>query len=289
MKRSFIRPPALCSAIVVGAGLAAILGACGGGGTITAKSTSSTTVAASGAARTPGGGSFPGASGSVADISGSSMEVQNQQSGQVTVSWTSSTAFTQTATVTASAVTAGECVTVTGSDSNGTITARSVTVSQPTSSGSCASAFPGGGQGFPGSRPPGTFPSSGSGGPPGSVPSGFNGAGISFASGKVTSTTADTLALYGFSSAGFTPGSQSSTPPTSVADTSLTVDLGSSTTYTETRTAAAANLAVGDCVTASGTTDSTGAVAASTVRITSTGGQTCTTGFGGFGGGSPNG
>jgi hypothetical protein len=101
--------------------------------------------------------------------------------------------------------------------------------------------------------------------------------------------TADTLAIYGFSSAGFTPGSQSSSSPTSVKDTTVTVGLSSSTTYTETRTAAAASLAVGDCVTATGATGSTGAVAASTVRITSTGGQTCTTGFGGLGGGSSNG
>ena len=54
----------------------------------------------------------------------------------------------------------------------------------------------------------------------------------------------------------------------------------SSTTYTEKQAAASTNLAVGDCVTAAGSSDSTGAVSATTVRITSTGGQTCTTGFG---------
>ncbi len=48
-----------------------------------------------------GGGSFPGASGSVAAITGSSMEVQNQQTGQVTVSWTSSTTFSKTVTLSA--------------------------------------------------------------------------------------------------------------------------------------------------------------------------------------------
>ena len=44
---------------------------------------------------------------------------------------------------------------------------------------------------------------------------------------------------------------------------------------------------MGDCVTASGSTSSTGAVSATTVRITSTGGKTCTSfgfGAGGFGG-----
>jgi hypothetical protein len=51
-------------------------------------------------------------------------------------------------------------------------------------------------------------------------------------------------------------------------------------------------LAVGDCVTAFGSTASTGAVTASTVRITSTGGKTCSPGFGGGGfrgGGSSSG
>jgi hypothetical protein len=43
---------------------------------------------------------------------------------------------------------------------------------------------------------------------------------------------------------------------------------------------------VGDCVSALGTSSSTGAITASTVRITSTGGKTCAAGFGGgFGGG----
>jgi hypothetical protein len=45
-------------------------------------------------------------------------------------------------------------------------------------------------------------------------------------------------------------------------------------------------LAVGDCVSAFGSASTTGAVTATTVRITSTGGKTCTAGFGGgFGGG----
>jgi hypothetical protein len=43
-------------------------------------------------------------------------------------------------------------------------------------------------------------------------------------------------------------------------------------------------VAVGDCVSAFGPAGTTGSVTATTVRITSTGGGTCTSGFGGGGG-----
>jgi hypothetical protein len=222
----------------------------------------------------------------VAQINGTSMEVQNQQSGQVTVNWTSSTTFTKTVTVTAASVAAGDCVTITGSTSSGQLTANNVTISQPDSSGNCnAGRFGGsGGGGFPGGggSPPngGTLPSR----PSGSFPGGASG--FSFASGKVTSLSATSLVIYGISSAGFSGGAQGSTPPTSIKDSNVTVGLSSSTRYNESQTVTSSTLAVGDCVTAVGSTDSTGAVSARTVRITSTGAQSCTSGFGPPGGGT---
>jgi hypothetical protein len=48
-------------------------------------------------------------------------------------------------------------------------------------------------------------------------------------------------------------------------------------------------VAVGDCVSAFGKTASNGAVTATSVRVTSTGGSTCATGFGGGFGGGPGG
>jgi hypothetical protein len=57
----------------------------------------------------------------------------------------------------------------------------------------------------------------------------------------------------------------------------VNVKVTSSTTYTTNQKAAASDVAVGDCVTAAGSTATTGAVTASTVRITSTGGKSCTT------------
>ncbi len=242
-----------------------------------------------GAATTPSGGAFPFTSGAVAALTGSTMEVQSPQSGQVTVSWTPSTTFTQTATVAASSVAAGDCVTVNGSSSKGTITAKTVSISQPTS-GTCTTG--GGGGGFRGGFGGGTPPGGASGARPGGRAGGFPGNGrgfgrsgnTGFASGKVTSVTSGNLVISGVSSASIPknskPSNNSSKKRPAIKTTTFKVAITGSTTYTEDQAAAASNLAVGDCVTAGGSASSTGAVSATTVRIASTGGQTCTTGFG---------
>jgi Domain of unknown function (DUF5666) len=292
--------------LTLGAGLllAASLAACGGGSshanTATSPTTAGKTTSGSGTGGSgSGSGSFPGASGSVAAVTGSSMEVQNQQTGQVTVGWTSSTTFSKTVTLSAANVAVGDCITVTGSTSTGTLVANSVTVSKPTSSGSCTTGRfgggAGGGGGFPGGAPPngGSRPNGGSlpSAPSGSAPGGASG--FSFASGKVTSISPSAMEIYGISTSGFGGArrtSSSSTPSTSIPSTNVKIGLQGSTTYSETQSTAASSLAVGDCVTAVGSTDSTGAVTARTVRITSTGGQSCSSGFGGFAGsGTANG
>ncbi|HET9076551.1 MAG TPA: DUF5666 domain-containing protein [Acidimicrobiales bacterium] len=277
---------------VLAVSMAAALAACGGGGSprASASGTSSTSTGApapSGSATggSGGGRAFPGASGSVAAISGSSMEVQNPSTGQTTVKWTAATTFDQTVSLAASSLSAGECVTVTGTTSNGTITARSVAVTAAPSSGGCTAGFGAGGRGrFAGGArngtvPPGSAPDTSR--TPGRVP-----ANIGFADGKVVSASATSLVLFGSSFAGLGSRPATSTPPTTAAPTDVTVTLNSSTTFTQVRPAAATNLAVGDCVVANGPADSTGAVTARTVRITSTGGKSCATGFGRFGGGA---
>ena len=66
------------------------------------------------------------------------MEVQSQETGQATVTWTSSTTFTQNATTAASSVAVGDCVTVTGTTAKSTtITAMSVAIVPAPSSGTC--------------------------------------------------------------------------------------------------------------------------------------------------------
>ena len=271
--------------------LAAVLAACGGGSSTSAAAKTSSSTAAPTTGRTGGSApgtrrGFPGVVGSVAAINGSSMEVQNPSSGQTTVNWTASTTFAQTVTLTASSVTAGDCVTVVGASSGGRITARSVAVSTAPASGTCA---PGAGaRGFGAGARNGTGPNRT--GPNGttsrrSFPAGgaarFAG---SFASGKVVSSSATSLVILGTSfSGGRQPGS---TPPTTAAPADITVTVQGSTVFTQVRSAAATSLAVGDCVAANGPADSTGAVTARSVRITSTGGKSCTTGFARFGGGA---
>jgi uncharacterized protein DUF5666 len=242
----------------------------------------------------------------VAAISGTSMEVQNPQTGQVTVSWTPTTTFSQTVTVSSSSVATGDCVTVTGSSSKGTITARSVSISQP-SAGKCTQG-PGGR--FGAERPAGsgagfTSPTGGFRPPSGSTGNGarrFPGLGnIAFASGQVAAVSLTSLTVSGFSSASLPKATTKpannqksakttkTARPVALKTTTVKIKLAASTTYTETQASAASTLAVGDCVTAFGSSSSTGAVTATTVRITSTGGQTCSPGFGRFRGGSTNG
>ncbi len=275
------RKPQTLGAVAVGVALAVTLSACGGGGASNAASTSPTTGGSSGSSGS--GARLPGTSGQIAAITGSSMEVQNPQNGQVTVNWTSSTRFSKTVTVSVSSVAAGACVNVVGSNSGGQVTADTVTISQPDSSGSCTARVNGtgggGGTGFGGGFGGGFR----NGAPPsGSVPNPPAGAGnFGFARGKVTSVSPTALVIYGTSSSGTRP--RGSTTSTSVPDTSLTVQLTSSTRYVETQTAGSSDLVVNDCVTAAGATDSTGAVTANTIRISSPGPNGCTIGFGGRG------
>ena len=84
-------------------------------------------------------------SGSVATISGSTMEVQST-TAQTAVTWTPTTTFSETATETVSAVAVGDCLTVTGTPakkSKTTIAARSITISKASTSGTCTSGFGG--------------------------------------------------------------------------------------------------------------------------------------------------
>jgi hypothetical protein len=261
-----------------------------------------------------------GATGSVAALSGSTMEVQNASTGQTTVSWTPTTQFSKTVSETVSSLATGDCVSVTGTaskKSKTTITARSITVTSPSSTGSCTglgartgttggTGAPGGGFGFRGG---GSFRGSGgttSGSRP-SFPSGGSGssnfrklfASLSIASGKVTAVNGSTITVSGInvSPGSFTRTSNKSSTsksskakkPTLPKTETLKITTSSSTTLSATQTVAANALAVGDCVSAFGPAATNGSVTATTVRITSTGGGTCTGGGAGFFGGGGGG
>lgn len=255
-----------------------------------------------------------GATGSIAALNASSMEVQNPSSGQTTVSWTPTTSFSKSVTESVSAVSVGDCVTATGSvskKSKTTIAARSITLTQPNSSGACGATAKAGtfrvGAGS-GRLPAGGFQfRGGSDGGPRNFPQGaarkISGgaagrnfrrqlANLDIASGKVTAVHRSTLTISGVSispgrfrsnskSAGKSP-KHAKRPPKLKTET-LKITSSRSTPVNTSQSATSADLAIGDCVTAFGPAATNGSVTASTVRITSTGGGSCTGGFPGGG------
>jgi hypothetical protein len=265
---------------LAGAGIVVLaVTACGGGGTTATPATPAATVASSaapGSSPAPTGtrAAFPGTVGTAAAVSGSSLEVQNPTSGQVTVTFSATTAFTDTVTVTSKDVTVGSCVTVVGQPSatgaaSKPVTATSVTISAAVK-GNCTAAggFGGFGGGGGGSSPRPSFS-------PRPRPSGSRGAfgrgGFGGANGKVTSVSASGFVVQGRN-------------PTAGTDTSITVTTTATTEYLKTVTAGPSALKVGQCITAVGTANSIGAVAARSIRISQPGPSGCVSGFGGRGG-----
>lgn len=248
-----------------------------------------------------GQGAFPGANGKVVAVNGSTAQVQNQQDGQVAVSWNGSTTFTQQVSATLADVKIGSCVVV-ASAATGTggataaptaaptaVTATSVRVAAKSSDGTCANGFGGGGGGGPqlsgngGNGGPGGTTGGGesSGQPPAGAPSGGpSGApqirGFGGAVGEVTAISGNTFVVKSMTPQ-FNQGSGSSTPSTQTTDVTVTVT--KTTTYTKNGKAASADVKNGVCLRAQGTTDGTGAVTAKAVEISPATNGECSTGF----------
>lgn len=265
-------------ALAAGAVALSVVAACGGGST-TPPAAAPTSHAAGAGETSRANQPPPGAFGTIAAISAGSMEVQNPQSGQVTVNFNGSTTFTNTTTASLADVTTGACVTVasaSGGNQPATLTARTVVVTPASANGCTAGGAFGGGGGFGGGagRPSGAPRPSNRPRPSGAP----NPANFGRAFGSVTAVTATGFTVHGVAR-GSTPAS----------DTTVTVN--SSTTYTKTATASSADLAVSDCVAAIGPADDTGAVTARTIAISKPGPNGCTTGFGrgGFRGGNGGG
>jgi hypothetical protein len=217
--------------------------------------------------------------------------VQNAQTGQTTVTYTPTTTFQQTVAANSSNVTVGTCLTATGKpgktskkSTNKTasrtfgepVTASVVSITQPTS-GACTGGFGGfgggGGGGFP--RPGGArggfggeIPGGGQRPPSGSFRGRAAGQ-FAVASGSVTAVKGSKVTVK-------------ETDPASKKTSDVVVTLTSSTTFTERQSAAASDLAVGKCASSFGTADTTGAVTATSITISTPGANGCTSGFGGF-------
>src|SRR5262245_8418185 len=193
----------------------------------------------------------PAASGTVAAITGTTMQVQNPQVGQVAVTWTSSTRFSHQIATTLAAIKAGDCVTAvapSGTSFDATsFTATSVMVG----SGACAV----GGGPRPSGLPSGTRAS---GFPSGARPSGFPSGrlrGGAVATGKVASISGNTLVI---AARQFGASGTKNKTVTVTSDTRITTEAATTAT----------SVKVGKCVTAEGKADPTGAVTATQVRIT---------------------
>jgi hypothetical protein len=275
---------------LLGAAAALTLSACGTSATSTASqsaaATASPSAAAAGGSSPRAAARGPAASGLIAAVSGSTLQVENAQVGQVAVTWTTATKFTQQVTLSLGSIKAGDCVTASaaaGSPTAASFTATAVTVSQAVN-GRCfggfgAGAFPSAGSSFqPRPRPSGTRSFARPSG--GAVRTG------AFATGSVVSVSGSTIVVAART---FGPGTGASPSASAGTTTNKTVTLTSATKITTVQSATAAAATVGRCVTAQGTTDSTGAVTATTIAVTDPVNGQCTTGFGGFGAGGRRG
>ena len=288
----------LVAAAAAAAAAVLLLAGCGGSAKPSSASSSSSGAGSGVGAAGPGsaqgfagGGARPAASGQIAALSGNSMEVQDPATGQVTVTFTAKTTFTQTVTVPASAIVAGDCVTAVAASSSASasasaaatapatasttaapptaITATMVAVSTPRS-GSCTGPRTGSG---PQQTPPSGAPSGLPSGVPSGLPSGGRTGGTFGRAvfGQVSSVSGSSLVVH---------EAARGTQP--ARDVTVTTD--AATVITEQRSASAATLQVGKCVSAAGTTDSTGAVAATRIAISTPTANGCTSTFGRFGG-----
>jgi hypothetical protein len=208
------------------------------------------------ASPSPSAGARRGLAGNVAfgqlvQITGPTLILSNTN-GDSTVTYAATTTITQTATGTVADITAGSCISATGTkDAAGTLTAASVTLSAPTK-GSCTTPGFGGGGGGGG----GTFSPR----PRFSPPAGA--AGFTAARGQVKTVSGTSVTLTEAS------GTATINVPTTVKITMSTV-------------VTATALQTGQCLTAIGTKASSGAVAARVLTISPAGANGCTAGFGG--------
>lgn len=293
----------------------ALAGCSGSGGTSTATAPavapSATPAGRGGPNRGPGSTQrAPGTSGTVAAVETDRIEVQNPSFGQVTVTFSASTRFSQTVEARVSDIAAGDCVQAVaagqrragaggaGSDagsgsgsrsgtggapasSAGPFTATAVTiVGKADASGACAAngVFDRGGArptAGPRMRTPRPRPT-GTGRPGGAGGNGRFGGFGGLAVGRVVSVSGNSFVVAREAHGGATPGSQ-------------TVRTTSTTTVTRAESTTAKALAVGRCATALGNADDTGTVAATTISLRQAGPAGCVLAGGfrrGMGGGN---
>jgi Domain of unknown function (DUF5666) len=270
----FAAGAAVCSAVL-------FVSACGGGTSASAGTTGARTTAAAGSSGGPaiGARGFPGTTGLLAQIDGTTLQVQSTDT-QTAVTYSPTTTFTDTVAATRSSVVVGVCVqarsarlvagpggsapTAVPGANTSPIEAATVEVSSAVN-GIC-SAF--GGFRTPGARPAGA-PNPGRTRGPGAGSNGFAGLG---AFGKVTAVNGASFTVES------TPAQNDTA--TATAPTTRIVQTTAATTYTRTAAASAKALAVGLCVTALGKSSDTGSIAATSISLRPAQNGSCSSGFG---------
>jgi hypothetical protein len=198
--------------------------------------------------------------GQLVRINGSTL-ILSSSTGDSTVTYATTTTITQTSTGSLANVTPGLCITAAGTkDATGTLVATTVLLSAPVS-GSCTTGFRGGAGGTF-SPPAGATPR----------PSFSPPAGAGSARGLVKSVTGTSVTL---------------TETTGTTTTTVTINVPTTVKVTTSSVVQPSALQTGQCLTALGTKNSSGTVAARSLSITPAGANGCTAGFGrgGFGGG----
>ncbi len=211
-------------------------------------------AAGSSTSPSPGGGGQArnGAAGQLVQINGQTL-ILTAAAGDVTVTYTNTTAFTRMSAAVLADIVQGQCLVASGQkDSAGILTATTVRLSPKTSTGCGA-----GGQFGPNASPP-------AGASPRPTPSGAPA--MPFVAGEVTQASGTSITVLTAAS-----GSQVINVPTTAA-------------VTRTSSASSTDLQTGECLRANGTRDSAGAVHATSISITPAGPSgTCATGAGGRG------
>ena len=226
--------------------LIATLTACGGDDA-TATDESAATTGQQG----PGPAALPGASGEIAAIDGRTMQVQSATSGQVAVSWTARTSFTEQVETALAEVKVGSCVVVesdAATEDGEPVAATAVRITDDAGDG-CGGFGGGPQQAGVGERPEEIGRAHAS-----VRPSDLQ-ARLGGTAGEVVAVAADRFTV-------------SSTRPGDDEATAVEVTVDGATTYTRMAEAGAAALEVGRCASATGETDSTGAVTADRISVT---------------------
>ncbi len=231
-----------------------------------ASASSSPSAAAAGGSRTARTPQASGTYGLIAAISGTTLQVQGANA-QTAVTYSDSTTFTQQVTGAATDLKPGACVSVRGTTTSDTTAATAITVSDAVN-GQCqgfgglggggASRAPQGG--VPSGAPRGGVPSGGASGAPGGNRGGF-------VVGTVASVADGTLTV--------TVTQQQGGATASASPSSATVTIGSAA-ITKTVKATAAAAKVGMCASVPDKPDTTGAVAATSIRLSDAVNGACT-------------